>query len=123
MSNLQLALKLVHILGAAVLFGTGLGIAFFMWMGNRTREPAAVAAIARIVVIADALFTASAVVVQPISGVALAWLAGYSLAEPGAFSRMREASSSISIRFSRTFRFLIPTKARIMRRLSSGEGP
>jgi uncharacterized membrane protein len=81
MSDLQLALKLVHVLGAAVLFGTGLGIAFFMWMANRKGDAATIAATARIVVIADAAFTASAVVVQPVTGVALAWLGGYSLLE------------------------------------------
>ena len=39
MSDLLLLLKLVHVLGAAVLFGTGAGIAFFMLMAHRTREP------------------------------------------------------------------------------------
>jgi uncharacterized membrane protein len=82
MSDLQLALKLVHVLGAAVLFGTGLGIAFFMWMAHRTREPSHIAATGRVVVIADALFTASAVIVQPVTGVALAWLSGRSLWDP-----------------------------------------
>ena len=75
------ALKFVHIIGAAVLLGTGAGIAFFMLMAHRTGEAAIVAATARIVVIADYLFTATAVVAQPITGVLLAWQAGYSLAE------------------------------------------
>src|SRR5882672_8840380 len=75
------ALKLVHLIGAAVLFGTGLGIAFFMWMANRSREPAFIADTARVVVIADALCTASAVVIQPLSGAALAALLGYRLSE------------------------------------------
>jgi uncharacterized membrane protein len=82
MTDALLLAKLIHILGAAVLFGTGLGIAFFMYMAHRTREPATIAAIARVVVIADALFTASAVMVQPISGAFLAWLIGYSIVEP-----------------------------------------
>ena len=81
MTNLALMLKLVHVLGAAVLFGTGLGIAFFMWKANRTRDAAFIGGTARLVVIADALFTASAVVVQPLSGAALAWAMGYSLTE------------------------------------------
>ena len=72
-------LKLAHILGAAVLFGTGTGIAFFMLMAHRSRNVAAIAPTATFVVIADALFTASAVVVQPITGLALAQVAGYSL--------------------------------------------
>lgn len=82
MSDLVLLLKLVHVLGAAVLFGTGAGIAFFMLMAHRTRDAAIVAATARIVVIADALFTASAVVLQPLSGAALAFGIGYPLSTP-----------------------------------------
>ena len=76
-----LVLKYIHVIGASVLLGTGAGIAFFMLLGHRTNEPATVAAIARIVVLADFLFTASAVVVQPLSGLALAWYMGRSLAE------------------------------------------
>lgn len=76
-----LILKYLHIIGAAVLLGAGAGIAFFMVMAHVTRSTPVIAGVARIVVIADFLFTASAVVVQPITGVALAWLSGYSLAE------------------------------------------
>jgi uncharacterized membrane protein len=72
-------LKLAHIIGAAILFGTGIGIAFFMLMAHRSRNLAAIATTATIVVIADAVFTATAVVVQPITGIALAHVAGYSL--------------------------------------------
>ena len=79
MTDLILVLKFVHVLGASVLFGTGLGIAFFMWMANRTAEPDLIAGTARIVAIADTVFTATAVVVQPVSGVLLVWLIGYSL--------------------------------------------
>ncbi len=67
-----LTLKLIHILGATVLFGTGLGIAFFMVMAHRTRDPVVIAHTASIVVLADAMFTANAVIVQPVSGVYLA---------------------------------------------------
>lgn len=81
MTDLILALKLVHVLGASVLFGTGLGIAFFMWMANRAGDPAVIAATAGTVVVADTVFTAVAVIVQPISGALLAWLIGYSLLE------------------------------------------
>jgi uncharacterized membrane protein len=72
-------LKYLHVIGAAVLLGTGAGIAFFMLLAHRTGDSATIAAVARIVVIADFLFTATAVVAQPITGVALAWDAGYSL--------------------------------------------
>jgi uncharacterized membrane protein len=76
-----LLLKYVHLIGAAVLFGTGAGIAFFMLMAHLTGRAATIAAVARIVVIADFLFTATAVILQPISGVALVWTVGYSLSE------------------------------------------
>jgi uncharacterized membrane protein len=76
---LYLALKFLHIIGAAVLLGTGAGIAFFMLMAHLGGRPAVIAGVARIVVTADFLFTATAVVVQPITGALLAWTVGYSL--------------------------------------------
>ena len=82
MIDLLLGLKLLHILGATVLFGTGIGIAFFMLMAHRTRDAALIAHTARIVVIADVLFTATAVVIQPLSGLWLAERIGFSLNEP-----------------------------------------
>ena len=74
-------LKFAHIIGACVLLGTGAGIAFFMLLAHRTGNVQTIASVARIVVVADFLFTASAVVLQPISGVALAWNVGYPLTE------------------------------------------
>ena len=74
-------LKYLHVIGSTVLLGTGAGIAFFMLMAHRTGEAATVAATARIVVIADYVFTATAVVAQPITGVLLAREVGYSLTE------------------------------------------
>jgi uncharacterized membrane protein len=76
------ALKYVHILGATILFGTGLGIAFFLFIAMRTREVATIAATLRIVVLADFVFTAPAVIVQLLSGVALAGVLGIPLTEP-----------------------------------------
>lgn len=73
--------KWVHVLGAAVLFGTGAGIAFFMLMAHRTRDPHIVAHVARTVVIADTLFTATAVVAQPLTGLMLAHLVGWTLTD------------------------------------------
>jgi uncharacterized membrane protein len=81
MTDYLLALKLIHILGATVLFGTGLGIAFFMWMADRTRNASVIAHTAEVVVIADVVFTATAVIIQPVSGAFLAWAIGYSLWE------------------------------------------
>src|SRR5581483_12161144 len=77
--TLYFLLKFLHVIGAAVLLGTGAGIAFFMLAAHRTGEPSTVAAVARIVVIADFLFTATAVVAQPVTGLLLAWNVGYSL--------------------------------------------
>lgn len=76
-----LILKYIHVIGASILLGTGAGIAFFMLLGHLTQKAVVIAAIARIVVIADFLFTATAVVIQPLTGVALAWYMGWSLWE------------------------------------------
>lgn len=67
-----LTLKWLHILSSTLLLGTGLGIAFFMWMAHLTRDARTIAATARVVVIADSVFTAPAVLVQLLSGL---WLA------------------------------------------------
>ena len=74
-------LKFLHVIGAAVLLGTGAGIAFFMLLAHRTGNATVIAGTARIVVVADFLFTATAVVAQPITGLALVWLVGYPLGE------------------------------------------
>jgi uncharacterized membrane protein len=84
--HLYFLLKFIHVVSSTTLFGTGLGIAFFMWMAHRTGDARAIAQTARSAVIADATFTASAVVVQLASGLALAGLAGLSLREPWLFS-------------------------------------
>lgn len=83
-----LLLKYVHIIGAAVLFGTGIGIAFFLFAGIRlchqgetAAERAAIAAICRLVVIADMVFTAVAALLQPITGIALVLISGYEFKE------------------------------------------
>jgi uncharacterized membrane protein len=72
-------LKFLHIIGASVLLGTGAGIAFFMLMAHLSGKAAVIAGIARVVVIADFLFTAAAVVLQPITGVLLVRNVGYSM--------------------------------------------
>lgn len=79
--TLYFALKFLHLVGAAVLLGTGAGIAFFLALAHRGGDPAAIAAVAGIVVIADFVFTATAVVLQPLTGAALALADGYSLGE------------------------------------------
>ena len=74
-------LKTAHILSAAILFGTGFGTAFFCWFGYRlalrSGQIEALRAVLRLTVIADAVFTAPAVVFQLISGVAMMRLLGW----------------------------------------------
>jgi uncharacterized membrane protein len=77
MSDAYEWLKLVHIVSSTVLFGTGLGTAFHMWMAHLSGDTRAIATVAGNVVIADTIFTAPAVIVQPLSGVALVWVAGF----------------------------------------------
>ena len=53
------------------MFGTGIGIATFMFVGLLSPDPAARAFATRLTVRADFLVTLPAVIVQPLSG---AWL-------------------------------------------------
>ncbi len=76
-----LLLKWLHVIGATVLLGTGAGIAFFMLRAHATRDPKAIAAVASIVVLADYVFTLSAAIIQPLTGIALAAVAGYRLTD------------------------------------------
>ena len=77
MSLYYFALQYLHVIGATVLLGTGAGIAFFMLRAHLNGDPVVVAGVARIVVTADFVFTATAVVVQPITGYLLARFLGY----------------------------------------------
>jgi uncharacterized membrane protein len=78
---LYFVLKYLHVIGASVLLGTGAGIAFFMLVAHLTGRATTIAAVARIVVLADFVFTATAVIAQPITGILLAWNVGYPLTE------------------------------------------
>ena len=77
----DLVLRWLHVLVAAVLMGTGVGIAFFMLMAHRTGRIAVIAHTAGIVVAADFIFTATAAILQPVTGVLLAQSVGWSLTE------------------------------------------
>lgn len=72
-------LRLIHVLSATLLLGTGLGTAFFMWTAHRSGDPRAIAVTARHVVLADLVFTTPAVIVQPVTGVWMARVVGYPL--------------------------------------------
>lgn len=71
--------KWLHVLSSTLLFGTGLGSAFYMYFASRTRDARVVAWVVRYVVIADFVFTTTTVIFQPLSGFWLAHLAGYPL--------------------------------------------
>ena len=82
MSEIYLWLKWAHVVSSTVLFGMGAGIAFFFIRAQRTGDVRVIAAVSREVVIADAIFTASAVVLQPVTGLAMVRLAGFPLSLP-----------------------------------------
>ncbi|HEY2276044.1 MAG TPA: DUF2269 family protein, partial [Steroidobacteraceae bacterium] len=72
-------LKAIHITSATVLFGAGLGIAFFKWIIDRTGSVATIRVVSEKVVLADWLFTLPAIIVQAATGLALARSMGYQL--------------------------------------------
>ena len=77
--NADLWIKWLHILSATVLFGTGIGTAFFKWMTDRSGDVRAIRVVTERVVLADWMFTAPTGILQPTTGIALAVLAGYPL--------------------------------------------
>ena len=85
-----LLLKTIHILSATLLLGTGLGIAFFCWFGYRYAlrhaDIGALRVVTRLTVIADAISTAPAVVIQFVTGILLMLRAGWSLTSPWAIT-------------------------------------
>lgn len=80
--NTYLLLKWLHILSSVVLVGTGFGTAFYMFFVNRSGSVAAQAVVARLVVRADWWFTTPAVIVQPLTGLWMAHLAGFAWTTP-----------------------------------------
>ena len=76
-----LLLKFLHTIGATVILGTGAGIAFFVVMAHRTGEARVVADTLKSVIIADFIFTATAVCLQPVTGAILMAMLGYNLAD------------------------------------------
>lgn len=79
---LYLSLKYLHILSMVLLFGTGLGSAFYKWMADRSGNLAHIAVVNRHVVLADWIFTTPTVIFQPLSGLWLVYLLGLPLATP-----------------------------------------
>ncbi|MCG7518685.1 DUF2269 domain-containing protein [Ruegeria sp. Ofav3-42] len=81
MTDPDLILRWLHIIGACILLGTGTGIAFFMLMAHRSGDPRFIAQTAGVVVLADLVFTTTAVIAQPVTGGLLAWRLGWSLSD------------------------------------------
>lgn len=74
-------LKFAHVVGATVIFGTGSGIAFFMLMAHRSGDAGFIARTARVVVLADMIFTMTAVLLQPVTGYLLMRQTGVTFSE------------------------------------------
>jgi uncharacterized membrane protein len=79
--NTYLILKWLHILSSVLLVGTGFGSAFYLYFTNRTRNVQAIAAVAKLVVRADFWFTTPAIIVQPVTGLMMVWMVGFSLSQ------------------------------------------
>jgi len=75
-----LVVKWIHVISSTLLFGTGIGSAFYLLMASLRRDPSTAYFVARHVVIADWLFTSTSIVVQPLTGFYLVHLAGMPLA-------------------------------------------
>lgn len=75
--DLYFLLRTLHIVSATILFGTGLGIAFFFFAGQRAPDAAARMFAARATVRADFMFTLPAVILQPVTGILLILLVGH----------------------------------------------
>jgi len=75
-------IKTLHILSMVLFFGTGLGSAFYKWMADRSKIVAHIAVTNRHVVFADWIFTTPTVIFQPISGLMMAHMVGWSLTTP-----------------------------------------
>ena len=71
-----LIVKWLHILSSTLLFGTGLGSAFYMFFASRTRDARVIAAVTKHVVLADWVFTTPTIILQPLTGFYLMHLGG-----------------------------------------------
>ena len=76
--NTYEVLKFVHVLSATILFGTGIGTAFFMWMAHVSRDINTLRMTARHVIVADWVFTTPSAIVQPVTGLLLMRELGWS---------------------------------------------
>ena len=77
-----LLIKYIHLISMVLLFGTGLGSAFYKWMADRSGELSNIAVTNRHVVLADWLFTTPTIIIQPLTGLWMAYLANIPLTTP-----------------------------------------
>lgn len=75
--NTYFILKWLHVVSATILFGTGIGIAFFKWITDASGDVRAIRIVTERTVLADWIFTTPAVILQPLSGIGLVYVAGY----------------------------------------------
>ena len=76
-----LLLKWMHILSATLMFGTGLGTAFYKWTTDRSGDVRSISVVMERVVLADWLFTTPTAIIQPITGLWMVHLAGWPLTQ------------------------------------------
>ncbi len=76
-----LLLKYIHIISSTILFGTGIGSAFYLFMANRRKDIAGIYFATRHVVIADWLFTTPSVIIQFATGLMLINVVGYNFSD------------------------------------------
>jgi uncharacterized membrane protein len=74
-----ITVKWLHILSSTLLFGTGIGTAFYLFSASLTRNPPIVASVSKSVVTADWMFTATTIIIQPLTGFYLVYLANIPL--------------------------------------------
>lgn len=70
-----LLVKWIHIVSSTILFGTGIGSAFYLLFVSLHRDVRAIAVVSKYVVIADWLFTSTTAVLQPLTGFYMAHIA------------------------------------------------
>lgn len=81
MTNFYLWLKTIHIISSTLLFGTGLGSAFYLFRANLSKNVHAIAFATRNVVFADWAFTTPSVIVQPLTGLGMIYRVHFSLSD------------------------------------------
>ncbi|MDP3653906.1 MAG: DUF2269 domain-containing protein [Rhodoferax sp.] len=80
--NTYLVIKWIHILSSVLMVGTGFGSAYFMFFANRSQSVATQAIVSRLVVRADWWFTTPTAIIQPATGLVMAYMAGLPLSTP-----------------------------------------